>query len=62
MSSKLKQKLHNILSSEHRDELVWGLIQDLEMYILSDKLIEEELKSDKPDSEKLKKIAEVVIF
>jgi hypothetical protein len=62
MDEIFNKKVQNILASQHRDELIKGLIADLHSFIETDLQITRVVHSNKSDAEKVERIKELVMY
>lgn len=62
ITARIEKRLQGILKSEHRDELIKGLMIDLHMYVEADLSITKVIRSNKSDKEKVELIKELVMY
>ena len=62
VKNRLDERVTSILSSPSRDELIKGLLQDLNMYIQNDLQITKVIRSEKTDKEKVEMIKDLVMY
>ena len=62
ITARIEKRLQSILQSQHRDELIKGLMIDLHMYVQADLSITKVIRSNKSDTEKVELIKELVMY
>ena len=62
ITERIEKRLQGILQSQHRDELIKGLMIDLHMYVQADLSITKVIRSNKSDKEKVELIKELVMY
>ena len=62
VKNRLDERVNSILSSPHRNDLIKGLLQDLNMYIQNDLQITKVVRSERTDKEKVEMIKDLVMY
>jgi hypothetical protein len=62
VKNRLDERVTSILSSPSRDDLIKGLLQDLNMYIQTDLEITKVVRSERTDTQKVEMIKDLVMY